>query len=72
MKDVAAVVAFEVAVHVAEMFPRLLLLLLSVEVIEDCVVAVDCTVAVGFCFHLCLVATHQEAPWPPVATLYGW
>lgn len=43
MKDVAAVVAFVVAVAVAEM--SLLLPLLSVEVIEDCV---DCAVAVGF------------------------
>lgn len=46
MKDVAAVVAFEVAVHESEMF--LLLLLLSVEVIEDYVDAVDCAVAARF------------------------
>lgn len=65
-----AVVAFVVALHVAEML--LLLLLLSVEVIEGCVDAVDCAVAVAFYFHLCLVAAHQEAPWPPVALLCGW
>lgn len=70
MKGVAAVVAFVVAVHVAEMSP--LLLLLSAEVIEGCVDVVDCAAAVGFCFHLCLVAAHQEAPWPPVVTPCGW
>lgn len=70
MIDEAVVVAFVVAVHVAEM--SLLLLLLSVEVIEDCVDSVDCAVAVGFYFHICLVAAHQEAPWPPAATPCGW
>lgn len=70
MKDVAAVVAFDVAEHFVEMF-LLLLVLLSVEVIEDCADTVDCAVAVVFCFHLCLVVVHREAPWPPVATLCG-
>lgn len=70
MKDEAAVVAFVVAVHGAKR--SLLLLLLSVEVIEDCVDAVDCAVAVRFYFHLCLVAAHQEAPWLPAVTPCGW
>lgn len=68
MKDVAEVVAFVVAMmHVAEMF--LLRPVLSVEVIRDCVDAVDYAVAVGFWFHLCLISAHQKAPWPTAAIL---
>lgn len=67
MKDVAEVVAFVVAMRVAEKF--LLLSLLSVEVTRDYVDAVDYAVAVGFYFHLCLISAHQEVPWPTAAIL---